>query len=436
MIQDKVEDLWVKIGERLENNLSLTYWLVRVFLILYILEVLVLWTTFFYLTPYEIVWVVVCPSIIVSWYHLLKNQRAFVSHEAIPPLPWPKIIFLYAAREYSETLQKGIDSVLSSCKYIEYSNYEIKVVLKNYSETTIDGAEVFVPPDTFICSSMYKSRQLQYMLGFLPNTRDIWIFHLDEDAQICPQTVVSLINYIQKDKPPIAQGPSIFPPNGKLFSRHLIPFLTESHRQWTFFWLRDQVRSFPLWLNGSNLFVRSDIEQSIQWNSKAYLGEDSRFALIAGKRFGKIFGWHGGLTIEQPPSNIRQVLVQRKRWFCSGMLNLFYTPITLIPRRLYAIACWTSSLFLTIGFFLSFSGLFSNMEHLQSIIIVTRVLWVGRYIIGVYWNLKYTKTTFPNRLAYFLFMGLLTPVVDLIVSLPTVICLISPPKTFEATVKI
>jgi cellulose synthase/poly-beta-1,6-N-acetylglucosamine synthase-like glycosyltransferase len=277
---------------------------------------------------------------------------------------------------------------------------------------------------------------LHYALRYLPDSKDVWILHLDEDALVTPQCITRIVNYIQKGGNPVANGPSVFP-----FDGNLLTFYAEAQRQWTFYWLMDQEMSSTVhWLNGSNLLIRSDIEQSVGWDFiNCFISEDARFGYEATKKLGKIFGWHGGLTIETPPSSVGALIKQRKRWFFGSILNLRYVPRARLPRRLYSITSWLDGLLLSLFLFILITGigrdlLFSN-SFTPYALTATAVLWLGRYQIGVYQNLRYSPVNKFKKVLFHLGIILLAPIVDILCNVPTVLALIKRPKAFEITAK-
>ncbi len=307
------------------------------------------------LTGYEVFWLFGIPAALFSWYHIVRHSLKFIRsrNEPVTGKP-PKVIFSIAARTLTSILQGPVDSIKQSCASVGFSNYEIKLVVDGI-EDQIEGVQTIVVPTDFTCKSRYKARALHYALGFLPNSKDVWILHLDEDARVTPQCVRSIVNYIKHEGNPIANGPSIFPYDGNIFT-----FYAEAQRQWTFYWLEDQLSSSTVhWLNGSNLLIRSDIEHSVGWDFiNCFISEDSRFGYEATKKHGKIFGWHGGLTIETPPGSVNSVLKQRTRWFFGSILNLRYVPRARLPRRVYSIFVWLNGFILTTFFFVLILGIY------------------------------------------------------------------------------
>jgi beta-1,4-mannosyltransferase len=389
-------------------------------------------------TPYEICWFFSIPASIFSWYHIFRHMRGFIPPRGqLTSIPNNKIIFSIAARSLTPILQGPVDSIKSSCAQVGYTNYEIKLVVDKIVSSPIPGTEVIVVPSDFVCKSKYKARALHYALKYLPDSNDTWILHLDEDARVTPQCVERILIYIQKGGNPIANGPSVFPYDG-----NILTFYAEAQRLWTFYWLIDQQTSGRVhWLNGSNLLIRSDIEQAVGWSfENCFISEDARFGYEATKKFGKIFGWHGGLTIETPAASVTGVFKQRTRWFFGSLLNLRYVPKARLPRRIYSITSWFDGLILTVFLFLILATLQTGVQYFSSQYIIyglwaTAVFWLGRYQIGVYQDLKFSSLSWWKKTLLHLGIIFLAPVTDFICSLPTLLAFIQRPRAFEITAK-
>lgn len=388
------------------------------------------------LTPFEVLWLFAVPASLFSWYHIARQVKGFIPPaEDLPAGPQPRVIFSIAARRLNSIAQDAVGSIKDSCARVGFSNYGIKLVVDE-ADSTVDGADVILVPKEFTCKSRYKARALHYALRYLPNSREAWTLHLDEDARVTPQCVSRIVGYIQGGGNPIANGPSVFPYDG-----NLLTFYAEAQRQWTFYWLMDQQLSSTVhWLNGSNLLVRSDVEQAVGWDFvNCFISEDARFGYEATKKFGKVFGWHGGLTIETPPASVSGVIKQRTRWFFGSILNLRYVPRGRLPRRVYSITAWLDGLILAAFFFVLISGINRGMWFSTSFTIpgltATAVLWLSRYQIGVYQNLRYSPMSKLKKVLFHTGIIPLAPVADIICNLPTVISLIKRPRAFEITAK-
>jgi beta-1,4-mannosyltransferase len=388
-------------------------------------------------TAYEICWFFSIPASAFSWYHIARHLGSFVDASVKKPQnPHPKIVFSIAARNLTPILQGPVNSIKNSCADAGFSNYEIKLVIDKI-ENPIEGADAILVPGDFVSKSKYKARALDYALKYLPDSKDAWILHLDEDAIVTSQCVKSIINYIKNGGNPIANGPSVFP-----YDDNILTFYAEAQRFWTFYWLMDQQTSSRVhWLNGSNLLIRSDIEQAVGWSfENCFISEDARFGYEATKKFGKIFGWHGGMTIETPAASINGLLKQRTRWFFGSILNLRYVPKARLPRRIYSITAWFDGLILTLFFFffiatVGFGWQFFSSQYIIYGLWATAVFWLGRYQIGVYQNLRFSSMHWVKKLLLHLGIIPLAPVIDFICALPTVLAFIKRPKAFEITSK-
>lgn len=381
------------------------------------------------LTAYEVGWLFLLPGILMSWSHVIRHFHHFVKPSPATPLAAIKLIFLIAARETNALVQQGSDSIHRACAEVKFKNYEVMVVVQRTS-VELEGITVLQVPKSFTCQSQFKARQLQYALRFLPNSKDAWVLHLDEDALVTPHCVSSILSYIHRGGKPVANGPSVFPDKNPLM------LVAETNRQWTFYWQMDQLASGrPFWLNGSNLLIRSDIEQQVGWDDGAIFSEDSRFGYMAWRKCGHVFGWHGGLTVEAAPATVKGLFQQRKRWYWGSWLNLTKVPTQWWPRRIYGIFCWNISLFMALAFIASPLPAFDTWGALSWLIVPAAVLWQGRYQQGLYWNLKYSQFSPRRKLVYHLLAIPLAPVADVLCNIPTAWAWVNPPTNFEITAK-
>lgn len=471
------------------------------------------------MTIYEILWLIVLPGMALSWYYLLKGRKTYIPNFSMPHNPYPHITFLLAAREITPLLSQSVNSIIESCGKCKFTDYDIKVVADK--DGTLDNTEHIIVPEDYTCNSKFKARALNYALKYIPDSPDVWILHLDEDAKITPQTVCSIVNYIKKGGNPVANGPTVFPHDSSLLA-----FYAEAQRSWTYYWVKHQLESSTVyWMNGSNMLVRSDIEHKVGWNFKGCMfSEDTRFAYEVAKKCGKVFGWHGGLTIEKPPKGVKSAIKQRKRWFWGGMLQLKHMPKSHLPRRLYSSAAWSIGFILTtfipirllaltitsldmpsffsplasgwasspmiVGFTggllvllagfmplmllpILLLGLIMPLLDIPSIlpslansgvsitsifqiatyqivpldihsifpfliifgVSIPMIFWIARYQLGLYRNLKYTPCNIAAKFSYHARLLFLAPLVELICTVPTVLALVRPPRSFEITDK-
>jgi cellulose synthase/poly-beta-1,6-N-acetylglucosamine synthase-like glycosyltransferase len=154
------------------------------------------------------------------------------------------------------------------------------------------------------------------------NTNKRWIFHMDEESYVTPQTILALLKFIGKGKGVVSEGPIFYPL--KFESANLLTAIAESVRPFACYDCVSQMRNPPpLHMHGSNLLVRSDIEDNIGWKFGHTLAEDQMFGYKVYEKYGYgSMGWHGGVLLEQPPLNLKDHFFQRRRWFLGTMQNL------------------------------------------------------------------------------------------------------------------
>lgn len=389
------------------------------------------------MTIYDILWLCVMPGMLLSLFYLARGVNTLIGKGKLVHNPYPMIYFLYAAKEVSSVLRESIDSVHKACNSVGLKEYAVRAAV--VKDGDLPGADVIVVPESYECKSKYKARQLNYALKYLPDSSNDWILHLDEDAKILPQTVISILNYIKRGGNPVANGPTLFPYDG-----YLITYYVEAQRAWTYYWCKYQMETNAVyWMNGSNMLVRSDIEQAVGWSFKnCKFSEDTRFSYEVARKFGKVFGWHGGLTLEKPPKNIKGAIRQRMRWYWGGMLQLKYIPPRRLFRRIYSSIAWICGFFLTLLFpigliiqAVSNINLFSQTFLVFGFVSLTGIIWLIRYQYGLHINLKVSNLNTFKKNVFRLVLIPAAIVVEFICTVPTILSLINPPEEFEVTRK-
>jgi hypothetical protein len=140
---------------------------------------------------------------------------------------------------------------------------------------------------------------------------------------------------------------------------------------------------------------------------------------------------------------VKGLMKQRMRWFFGSILNFRYVPKGRLPRRLYSITAWVDGLILTVFLFAFLLadifhvniGLRFSSQIIVDALLVTGVLWLLRYQVGVYQNLRFSALSTGKKVLLHLGIIPLAPVTDFLCALPTVLALIRPPRGFEITAK-
>ena len=201
----------------------------------------------------------------------------------------------------------------------------------------------------------------------------------------------------------------------------------------------------PAYIHGSNLLIRSDVEEEVSWENGKTIAEDTLFAVSAKTKCGSgSFGWHGGVIEEKSPLSLRDLVKQRKRWFYGLIQNLKFIPlkerIVQCSRALLWSLGFYSGVVSIIALSMALFGVYQDMglgyglDYFVRIgFLTTSILWLLSYQIGGYFNGKYLplkrRVLFHSLILVFSFF------LGLIECATPILALISRPKTFEIVKK-
>jgi cellulose synthase/poly-beta-1,6-N-acetylglucosamine synthase-like glycosyltransferase len=96
----------------------------------------------------------------------------------------------------------------------------------------------------------------------------------------------------------------------------------------------------PVHMHGSNLLVRADVEDKVGWDHSETVAEDQLFGVKVHDQYGSVFGWHGGILLEQPPLYLRDHFRQRSRWVTGTLQNLKYLPMKMRFRIYFKVSTY------------------------------------------------------------------------------------------------
>ncbi|MDQ4012965.1 MAG: glycosyltransferase family 2 protein [Thermoproteota archaeon] len=268
---------------------------------------------------------------------MLRNRRIFVETDLRRIHNDPEIIFQITTRSATRTpvVIRGVESIIESCSKVNYDSFEISVVTddeKDKATLANHKCEVIVVEKEYSTNAIKKGRALQYAVEFrrkcAKNSLKQWVFHMDDESCVTTQTVLSLLKFIRSSGPAVVSEGPIFYPLKFEFANPLTA-IAESIRPFTCYDCVSQMTNPPpLHMHGSNLLVRSDIEEMIGWNFGPTLAEDQLFGYKVYEKYGpKSLGWHGGILLEQPPLNIKDHFMQRRRWVLGSLQNMNKFPI-------------------------------------------------------------------------------------------------------------
>jgi hypothetical protein len=322
---------------------------------------------------------------------------------------------------------------------------------------------VIVVEKKFKAFAIKKGRALQYAVEHRrkagKNIASYWIFHMDDESYVTNQTIISLLKFIREGNAIASEGPIFYPL--KFESANPLTAIAESIRPFTCYDCVSQMTNPPpLHMHGSNLLVRSDIEDSIGWNFGQTLAEDQIFGYKIYEKYGsKSMGWHGGILLEQPPLNLKDHFMQRRRWVIGSLQNMQRFPLihkfklmfklttyfmgfvsgvistilyfhAYIPKLLSLLPMPGINLDITSWFDILMKTFFSESTVNASIngntldpivglvLLFPYIMWLFSYQLGLFLNTRYSKVSVIKRIVLHLQTLLLSFVIGLIETFP------------------
>jgi egghead protein (zeste-white 4 protein) len=413
-------------------------------------------------------WLSYVPVAIISVLRTIKNRNIFIARDLGGHLDKCSIIFQITTRSATRTpvVKRGIQSIIASAERINFDNYQITVVTDDPQDRWTlhnEKCELVVVEKNYQTNAIKKGRALQFAVEHRRrigrNTRERWIFHMDEESYVTQQTVLALLGFIRKGKGIVSEGPIFYPLKFELANR--LTALAESVRPFACYDCVSQMTNPPpLHMHGSNLLVRSDIEDEIGWKFGCTLAEDQMFGYKVYQKYGRgSMGWHGGILLEQPPLNLKDHFFQRRRWFLGTMQNLHEFPrwhrykvmfksVTLFLGFASGIASMalmvqayivpffslstygvgiTSSDLMSLSDKLPISSVFTSIGGspsielgINAILLFASLVWLGSYQLGLFLNLRYSKTKWTKKILLHLQALILCPVIGLVETFPAV----------------
>lgn len=412
-------------------------------------------------------WLSYVPIAVNSLYKLVKNRNLFVEKDLRRIYNDPAIIFQITTRSASKTpvVKRGIDSITAAAAEVNFRNYSISVVTDDIHDEKVLGdrnCEVVTVPESFQVNAIKKGRALQYSVEHRKrkgtNTKKFWIFHMDDESYVTSQTILALLKYIREGKGVASEGPIFYPL--KFESANRITAIAESIRPYACYdCVTQMTRPPPLHMHGSNLLVRSDVEDEIGWSFGPTLAEDQMFGFLVYQKYGAgSMGWHGGILLEQPPLDLKDHFLQRRRWVLGTMQNLHKFPRLHRFKLMFksvtyflGFASAVASTMLLINNYLplvwslpdinaKLSGIISfpdSLSHLSldslitalyaisplelsvsAILLFTSVVWLGSYQLGLFLNLRYSGISWLKRFLLHVQTLLLCPIIGLVETFP------------------
>ena len=429
-------------------------------------------------------WLINIPIAVLAVSRFITNNRVFITSDLRRIRNDPEIIFQITTRSATRTpvVKRGIQSILESCRKVEYNRFKISVITEDPTDNSeLDGygCEVVLVPKSFKTSAIKKGRALQYALLHRKsqdeNKKQIWIYHMDDESFVTTQTILSLLKFIRDGKGVASEGPIFYPL--KFESANVLTALAESIRPFTCYDCVSQmtnkvvIKTPPLHMHGSNLLVRSDVEDNIGWNFGPTLAEDQLFGYLVYEKYGSnSMGWHGGVLLEQPPLNIKDHFMQRRRWVLGSLQNvdkfstihrikLSYKLMTYFLGFAAGVLSTIVSIYVNLPIvlsFLSFGGVGTDngiasdtivssfMDNLSvafqqfysnsalhnwttagpiefatgALLLFSSLIWLFSYQLGLFQNLRFSQISLSKKILFHFQTLFLCPIIGLIETFP------------------
>ena len=314
------------------------------------------------------IWLAYLPIAALSGYGILRyNPREDFYLERKQSEDY-KIIFQITTRGFNkEAVERSVRSVLYwAPKYLK--DYEIWIIteedvdrkffekLKEVNCETKDKVNIVYVPKNYETpnKTKYKARALHYALELRRKTNyvsdKIWIYLMDEESIVGEDTIVGTIDFIENESKKgklIGQGLIVY---SNFWGKNLITSFEDSLRaadDITRHKVQARLGKVFVGIDGSHLFYRSDLENSIGWDFGEVKAEDACFGLLVNRKyFGGAWGWLKGKLYEQSPFSIKELLKQRRRWLW-GKLDIILRSYTNKKSKLVQLIhliSWLSSL--------------------------------------------------------------------------------------------
>lgn len=408
-----------------------------------------------------VIWIVSSLALVRLYICVFSHKTRLIANPAREKFGTPRILFQVTTKGNIPIVQETVDRINSVCREIGYQKYEVWVVT-DAQERFKDCRTMSVPLD-YNCNAIYKGRALQYAAEIRKkekkNTEDIYVFHLDDESLITKQTLCSVLTFLEDNPSPISEGLIIYPvqKNEKFRITHLIDTL----RPFCCFECLDFMhKGNPAYIHGSNLLIRSDVEEEVSWENGKTIAEDTLFAVSARTKCGSSsFGWHGGVIEEKSPLSLRDLVKQRKRWFYGLIQNLKFIPLKERIVQGSRALLWSLGFYSGVVSIIALSipqnmglgydrdylikptflipqymGLGHDLDYfIKTAFLITTVLWLLSYQIGGFFNGKYLPLR--RRLLFHSLILVFSFFLGLIECATPILALISRPKTFELVKK-
>jgi len=382
--------------------------------------------------------------------------------------PDATLIISYVSRgNNQETLRRAASqtqAVLDSLavRYLIEFVTDIEIAAEYRLERTSGEVLYYIVPAEYVTSrgTRFKARALQFLLeqrtarlGGVEDKENVWVLHLDEESFVTPESVLGVHKFmarydLRQTQGAIGQGEILY--NACRYGQAPVIEAIDAMRPGADlgrFRIQYRVWHAPVFgTHGSFILAPARLERGITWDVGGYgaITEDAYFGLIAMER-GIQFDWVEGFIREQSPFSLRDLIQQRRRWFC-GLMHITRDPnfqarttfllrLCLVFWELSIFGCTASLFFL--GKRLLASGTGTVPHWLTLVIALCGGFFSSMYVVGAYRSVLHAQLSTPRKIfsVLFTFVAWLVLIPWIAESLAVVFALVRPVKHFHIVQK-
>jgi beta-1,4-mannosyltransferase len=278
---------------------------------------------------------------------------------------FPTVIFqITAIGKNARSLEASARSVLYWVRHTPKLAFQHRVWLilepegyatapATYEALRASGVELWVVPrgyDTPL-GTRGKARALQYAVeqrqALRLSSPGTWVYHQDEETCVGQDTLLGISDFVRAGRALVGSGIILYPIDWVGSPSH-VQELTRSYDDFRVMDSMTMPDNPTLGFHGSHILVRSDVEDSVGWDSLGYApAEDLTFEIRVRARYGSVFGVLKGFAYEKGAFTLRDQLRQRRRWVHGVLFALVRSRELNVRRRLtllYSMFTWFSAL--------------------------------------------------------------------------------------------
>src|SRR5712664_1218624 len=146
-----------------------------------------------------VLWLAYLPYGLAFLFNYVRNRHVFLyKPNGILPRIGATIIFQITTVSVTENLdivERGVASIRRSARELKLNSFKVVTVSDDPRDvsTNADVDEAIVVPSSYDCNALKKARSLNYAAQRYKETihglENAWIFHIDEESVVLPQTI-------------------------------------------------------------------------------------------------------------------------------------------------------------------------------------------------------------------------------------------------------